>query len=110
MEHSPSREANSSLVGQKMFGILWNSNVRYRVHNSSPLVRALSQIKTVYAFQLLFLKTNFTINLPSKARSSKWPFSLNFAHHSPVCTSPLSQNSTTPCNQTNNNNNKNYLL
>jgi len=57
--------------------------------------------KTSLRFPASFFKINCTVNLPSKARSSKWSLSLSFPHHSPVHTSPLSHDNLTPRNQMN---------
>jgi hypothetical protein len=42
MEQSPSWEANSFSASQEISRILWNPDVDYRIHKSSPPVHILS--------------------------------------------------------------------
>jgi hypothetical protein len=55
MEQSLSSEANSHLANQEIHRLLWNPEVRYRVHKSLLLVPILSQINPLHTFPLLFL-------------------------------------------------------
>jgi hypothetical protein len=43
MEESPSSETNSLSTTQEITHIVWKLKARYCVHNSQPLVPALSQ-------------------------------------------------------------------
>jgi hypothetical protein len=44
MEQRPSWEANSFSTSQEIPHILWNPEVRYRIHESRPPVPILSQL------------------------------------------------------------------
>jgi hypothetical protein len=54
VELSPSWEANRFLASQEILRILWNSEVHYRVHNSTPPVRILSQNDAVNSILYLY--------------------------------------------------------
>lgn len=47
-----SLDVNNSIASQKIFHVLWNAKFHYYVHNSQPLVLALSQINLVYTLTL----------------------------------------------------------
>jgi hypothetical protein len=55
MQHSPSWEANSSSASQEIFGILWKTNVHYRIHNSQPFIPIMNFLLTVYQMFALFV-------------------------------------------------------
>jgi hypothetical protein len=58
---SPSREAVSCAATQELPSILWNPNVRYRIHKSPPLVTILLQITPVHIIQTSFSEVYFKI-------------------------------------------------
>jgi hypothetical protein len=58
----PSRsEANSSTSSQEIPRILWSPKFHYRVHNSSPHVPILSQLKPAHSLPSYFLKFHLNI-------------------------------------------------
>jgi hypothetical protein len=65
MEQSPSSGANSYPANQQIHRLLWNPKIRYRIHNSPPLVPVLSQMHSVYIFPQYFSKihSNITFHL-----------------------------------------------
>ena len=60
MEQRPSLQANNSSDTQEILRILWNTQVRYLLHNSKPLLSDMSQINPVRAL-LNFLGFHFNI-------------------------------------------------
>jgi hypothetical protein len=48
MQQNPFSKTNISLVSQQVFGILWNLQIRYRVHKSPSFVFILSQMNAVH--------------------------------------------------------------
>jgi len=55
-----------------------SEEVRYRVHNSLPLVFILSPMNPVNALSSYFFKCHFNIIFPPALRSSKWWLPSNF--------------------------------
>jgi len=52
---------------------LWYPKVRYRIHNSSPLVPILRQMHSVHNFQTYFPKIHSNVILPSTPRPGFFP-------------------------------------
>jgi hypothetical protein len=71
MELSPSREAANCAATQRLFSILWNQKVYYRVRKSPPLVRILSHMNPVHTIPsylckiILILSTHLRLGLSS---------------------------------------------
>jgi hypothetical protein len=65
MEENPSWEANGHSASQEIPRFLKNPKVNYRVQNSSPLVRILSQMHSIHTFPLYFPKIHSNIISPS---------------------------------------------
>jgi len=78
MQQSPSCEANRFSASQGIPRTLWNPNVHYRIHNSTPPVPILRQINPVHAphstswRSILILFSHLGLGLPSG------PFPLGF--------------------------------
>ena len=79
-EQSPSWEDNSSRPSQEILRTVWNSTVRYRIHNCPLLVTILGQFKLTHAL----LKIQNNITLPSRLRSSKLSLFNTFLHQTPA--------------------------
>ena len=86
MEQSPSWEANRFSASHEIPPILWNPEVRYRIHNCPPSVPILSQTNPNHASMALPDDPSYSITLPSMPVSSKWSLSLRFPHQNPVHT------------------------
>jgi len=72
MEQSLSWEDKSRSASKIFTRFSWNPKVHYRVHNSLPLVRILSQIPLVHNFPSHLHAMNSNIILPSTSRTSEW--------------------------------------
>jgi hypothetical protein len=77
MELSPSSEATSSSPTQQIANIFGNPKVHYRVHNSPPLVPALSQINPVHTHSIL--SKNHLIIIPTTPRLPSGLFPSGFS-------------------------------
>jgi hypothetical protein len=64
MELSPSREVASCAATQELPSILWNPNVHYDIHNSTPLFHILTQTNAVDATLFYLSKIHFNITHP----------------------------------------------
>jgi hypothetical protein len=84
MEQS-SGEADSHSTSQEIPHLLWNLKVRYRVHNSAPLVPILSQMNPDHTFPPNFPKVHSNTILQRAPRSSKWSLSFGVSDQNFVC-------------------------
>jgi hypothetical protein len=89
MELSPSRKTASCQAIHTLLNMLWNPNVHYRIHKSSPFVPILSNINSFHTtpshlsksflilsthLRLSFLSCYFPVNFPSNnAYGSSFP-------------------------------------
>jgi len=80
MEQTLSREARRFSSSQEIPRIVWNQKVRYRTHQSPPLVPILNQNNPVHVPSFNFLKIHLKIIFPSMFGSSKRALSLRFPH------------------------------
>ena len=78
-EQSPSLEANRFSASQEIPRILWNPNIRYRIHECPSSVPILSQLDPAHTLTSHFLKVHLNI-LPSMPGSSKWSLSFRLPH------------------------------
>jgi len=62
--------------------LLWNPKVRYRAHNSLPLVSMLCQMHPVHTFPV---SLRYILILSSVPRSSKWSLPFKFSDQNVVC-------------------------
>jgi len=91
MEHNYSSRADHSCTSQQIPRILWHPNVRYRIHNSSPLVPVVSQINTLHTLTTDLFHINVNIILPSTPRPSKFSLSRRIPHQNSARTASLPQ-------------------
>jgi hypothetical protein len=84
MGQTLSREATSCSCNQEIPVILWNPEVRYRIHNSPPLVPILSHTNPVHVLPSYLCKNYSRIILPSTPTSCKWSLPSVF-HQNPLC-------------------------
>ena len=90
MQQNPSREANMSSGSYRILLILYNPNVRYRIHKRPPLVPMRSQINPLYNCTFHILKMCFNNIFPPTLKISKWYLSLSYPHQIPTCICPVS--------------------
>jgi hypothetical protein len=69
MEKRPFWNSIRSLGIQEIPGSLWKPKVRYRIHNSTPIVPILNQSNLVHASPSYLLKIHFNIILPYKPKN-----------------------------------------
>jgi hypothetical protein len=81
---SGSSEAASCAATQELPSILWNPNVSYRVHKSSPLVPILNQINPIHTNPSYISKIHFNIVHPPTFWSSQWSLSFWFPDQCPI--------------------------
>jgi hypothetical protein len=84
-EQSPTWEADTFSASQEVALILFQPNVKGRVHSSQPPVPVLRQINPVHAPPSYFFKVHLYIILSNRLTSSKWPLSFMFPLQNPVC-------------------------
>ena len=82
MDQSPSWEAKRFSASHEIPGILWNTNVLYRIHKCPPPIPILNQLDLVHIphptswRSILTLFSHLRLGLPSG-------FSLRFPHQNP---------------------------
>jgi hypothetical protein len=59
-------------AGQEIPRLLWNPNIHYPVHKSSPPAPVLSQMKPIHTLQTCFPNIHLNIILQSTPKSSEW--------------------------------------
>jgi len=83
MEHSLSWEADRFAASQEISRILWNPNVRYRIHKCPLRVPILCQLDPFHTQTSHFLKIHLNIILSSTPGFPKWSPSHRFPHQNP---------------------------
>jgi hypothetical protein len=86
MEQRHSCEANSFSASQEIPHILWNPEVRYRIHKSTPPFPILSQLNSVHAHptpwrSILILSSHLRLDLASGRLPSGLPTKILYAPH-----------------------------